>query len=93
MLMNSIMSAGVKLAGALDGEDWPPSLDFCAGIIVRLKKAAGYLEDAKLAAESCREESLVDRAWLSEVAGEVEALVVGTAAIIAELRGRLENGA
>lgn len=92
MLMNSIMSAGAKLAGALDGEDWPPSLDFCAGIIVRLKKAAGYLEDAILAAESCREEALVDRAWLSEVAGEMGVLVAGVDEIIAELRGRLENG-
>lgn len=92
MLMNGIMSAGAKMAGALDGEDWPPSVDFCAGIIVRLKKAASYLEDAQLAAESCREEALVDRAWLIEVVGEVEALVAGVEVILAELRGRLENG-
>ena len=80
------------MAGALNGEDWPPPLDFCAGIIVRLKKAARYLEDAKLAAESCCEESLVDRNWLRDVSGEIEVLVAGSDAIVAELRGRLENG-
>ncbi|HTO05355.1 MAG TPA: hypothetical protein VL069_16725 [Opitutus sp.] len=92
VLMDGITSAGAKLAGALDGDNWPPSVNFCAGVIVRLKKAAGYLEDAKLAAESCRDEALVDATWLAEVARELEAIAAETDALITELRARLENG-
>jgi hypothetical protein len=91
VLMDGITAAGGKLAGALNGEDWPPSLDFCAGVIVRLKKAASYLEDARLAADSCREESLVDATWLAEVSSEIDAMATETEALIAELRTLLEN--
>jgi hypothetical protein len=91
VLITGITTAGAKLAGALGSESWPPALDFCAGVIVRLKKAAGYLEDAKLAADSCREENLVDAAWLVEIERELAALTVGTQALIADLRARLEN--
>jgi len=89
----SIAKAAAKLAGALDGDDdWPPPLMFCAGTIVRLKRAAGYLEDAKLAAESCREESLVDPEWLAGVLRETEAIAEETNTLIAELRARLKEG-
>jgi hypothetical protein len=89
----SIAKAAAKLAGALDGgDDWPPPLMFCAGTIVRLKRAAGFLEDAKLAAESCREELLVDPDWLAGVLRETDAIAADTAALIAELRARLKNG-
>jgi hypothetical protein len=92
-LMTGISKAGAKLAGALDGrDDWPPPLEFCAGVMVRLKKAAGYLEDAKLAAESCREESLVEPAWLAEVTREAAAIAAETDALITGLRARLERG-
>jgi hypothetical protein len=91
VLIAGITSAGAKLAGALNGEEWPPALDFCAGVIARLKKAASYLEDAKLAADSCREERLVDAGWLTEVTGETAALAAGTDLLIAELRARLAN--
>jgi len=89
----SIAKAAAKLAGALDGDDdWPPPLMFCAGTIVRLKRAAGYLEDAKLAAESCREESLVDPEWLAGVLRETEEIAEETNTLIAELRARLKKG-
>ena len=89
----SIAKAGAKLAGALDGDDdWPPPLMFCAGTIVRRKRAAGYLEDAKLAAESCREESLVDPEWLAGVLRETEEIAEETNTLIAELRARLKKG-
>jgi hypothetical protein len=93
VLIAGVTSAGAKLAGALDGDDWPPELDFCAGVIVRLKKAAGYLEDAKLAVDSCREEKLVDPVWLEEIATEIAVLAAETDALIAELRARLKDGA
>ncbi len=93
VLIASVTSAGAKLAGALDGrEDWPPPVDFCAGTIVRLKKAANYWEDARLAVESCREEGLVEFGWLAEVEVEIAALASATDRLIAELRARLEDG-
>ncbi len=93
VLIASVTSAGAKLAGALNGrEDWPPPVDFCAGTIVRLKKAANYWDDARLAVESCREGALVDVAWLAEVVVEIAALASATDGLIAELRSRLEDG-
>ena len=92
VLTDGLTSAAAKLAGALNGNDWPLDLNYCANAIVRLKKAASYLEDAKLAAESCRDEALVDATWLAEVARELEAIAAETDALITELRARLENG-
>lgn len=89
VLVAGITGAGAKLAGSLDGGDWPPALDFCASTIVRLKKAASYLEDAKFAAESCRDDGLTAAAWLAEVTREIEDITAGTDALIAELRARL----
>lgn len=93
VLIASVSSAGAKMAGALDGgEDWPPPVDFCAGTIVRLKKAANYWDDARLAAESCRDEGLVESGWLAEISNEITALASATDGLIAELRARLEDG-
>jgi hypothetical protein len=91
-LVGGVMKAGAKLAGALDGENWPPDVDSCAGIIVRLKRARGYLDDALRAAESCREQKLTETAWLAEVRHEAVDLARETDAIITELRARLERG-
>ncbi|MBI2813818.1 MAG: hypothetical protein HYX71_06005 [Opitutae bacterium] len=38
-LEGAVMGAGAKLAGALNGCEWPPLLDASAGVIVRLKRA------------------------------------------------------
>jgi len=91
-LVASTMAAGAKFAGALNGETWPPPVDDCAHKIVRLKRARGHLDDALLAAESCREQRLVDAAWLGEVEGELHGLSQACDELIAELRGRLERG-
>ncbi|MBI5382796.1 MAG: hypothetical protein HZA31_12930 [Opitutae bacterium] len=89
----SLAKAGAKLAGALgDADDWPPPLEQCASTIVRLKRAAGYFEDATLAAESCQEEALVDPEWLTEVRRETETLAAETETLIAELRALLQLG-
>ncbi len=58
-LVESVAKAGVKLAGALDAQDWPPELDQCAMIIARLKRARVYLDDAITALESCQEQNLL----------------------------------
>jgi hypothetical protein len=90
-LAASVAKAGAKLAGALDGDDWPPPLEFCALVLVRLKRAAGYLEDALLAAQSCREESLTEPAWLAEVTREAAAIGAETNTLIEKLRTRLKD--
>ncbi len=89
-LVAGISKAGAKLAGALDSRDWPPPLEFTGHVIVSLKQAVGYLEDMKLAAESCRAEELVEPDWLDRVIGESERLMAEAAMLIGELRGRRE---
>jgi hypothetical protein len=88
----SLMIAGVKLAGALNGRHWPPGVEFCASTIVRLKRARGYFEDAELAIESCREMAGSRRLGLDEVAADVAAMKQETGALIEELRERLKRG-
>ena len=86
------MCAGAKLAGALDGDVWPPDLDDCAGKLVRLKRARAYLADALLAAESCAEQKLTDAAWLAATVRELNALALRCDELVAELRARLKRG-
>jgi hypothetical protein len=91
-IVSCTMSAGAKLAGALNGESWPPSVGSCAGKIVRLKRARGYLDDALLAAEACVEQKLTDDAWLAGVQRELNALGHECDLLIDELRARLARG-
>lgn len=91
-LVAGVMKAGAKMAGALNGEDYPPPVDFCAQSITRLKRAARYLDDARLAAEACAEEKLTAADWLTAVRREITALAGETDAVIAELRERLKRG-
>jgi len=91
-LEGAVMCAGAKLAGALNGCEWPPLLDASAGVIVRLKRARGYLDDALRAAEACREDKLIAPARLNAVVAEVAGLAKETDELIAELRAKLERG-
>ncbi|MBI5771824.1 MAG: hypothetical protein HZA93_28895 [Verrucomicrobia bacterium] len=91
-LVGAAMSAGAKFAGALGGEEWPPPVDFCAGKIVRLKRAREYLDDALRAAGACAEEKLTDPAWLAAARGELESLARECDALIEDLRARLKRG-
>jgi hypothetical protein len=91
-LVAGVMKAGAKMAGALDGEDYPPPVEICGQSIARLKRAARYLADAQLAAETCAEQRLVDAAWLDGVAREIAALADENDTIINELRDRLKRG-
>lgn len=91
-LIGASMKAGVKLAGALDGEDWPPDINFAASIVVRLKRARGYLDDALRAAADCREQKLTDLAWLAAVERELTEIAEAADALIAELRALLDRG-
>lgn len=84
--------ASVKLAGALNGEDWPPPVEFCATHLVRLKTARGYLDDALRAAEACLQQNLGERRWIEEAQRELTALAHDCDSLIGELRAQLERG-
>ncbi len=85
----SAAKAGAKFAGALDGVSWPPDLDLCAGVLVRLKRARGYLDDALMAAEVCTQQKLGEPAWLHDVQRELNALGHACDLLGGELRARL----
>ncbi|MSU48915.1 MAG: hypothetical protein EXS37_07485 [Opitutus sp.] len=89
---NSVMSASAKFAGALNGNFWPPDVNFCAHTVVRLKRARDYLEDALRAADACAEQNLVDAVWLATVRAEIEDFASECDALIAELRAKLDRG-
>ena len=65
---------------------------FCGQVIARLKRAAGYLNDARLAVEVCEEQKLTETGWLAEVRREIAAVAAETDRIIGELRVRLARG-
>jgi hypothetical protein len=91
-LVGSVSCASAKMAGALNGRAWPPSVSTCANEIVRLKRARGYLDDALLALGSCKEEKLIDSTWLAGVEREVGVLARECDALLAELRENLARG-
>ncbi len=91
-LVESVVKAGVKIAGALDFQDWPPEIENCAMIVARLKRARVYLDDAISALESCREQKLIDTSTIGVVLVEVIDIAKEADDIILELRDRLEEG-
>ncbi len=90
-MITSTMCVGPKLAGALNGDSWPPELEFCASAIVRLKRARGYLDDALLAAESCQEDDLIPLIHLGPLTVDLVDLAHEIDLLIAELRRRLDE--
>jgi len=91
-LLESVTKAGAKLAGALNGQVWPPRIENCGMIIARLKRARVYLDDAITALESCQEQKLIDFAAMGVILVEVIDIAKEADAIIAELRARLKDG-
>ncbi|MEO5713406.1 MAG: hypothetical protein ABIT37_07945 [Luteolibacter sp.] len=69
-IVNSVTSAAAKLAGALGMADrldeWPPDRLIAGNVIVRLKKARGYLRDALRGLDSAEEEALATPKWRQE---------------------------
>ncbi|MBK8477374.1 MAG: hypothetical protein IPL39_14065 [Opitutaceae bacterium] len=92
-LETSVMKAATKISGVLNSETWPPPLDSCASIIVRLKRARVYLDDALRAMESCQEEKLIPLQRLGVYLVEIIDLAHDADEIIEELRERLEPDA
>ncbi|MCF3651510.1 hypothetical protein [Synoicihabitans lomoniglobus] len=91
-LIIAAMSIGPKLAGALNGEAWPPALDRCGLKIVRLKRARGYVDDALGATECCQQDNLIPPEHLGPVVVELIDLAHEIDRYIGELRERLGGG-
>jgi len=91
-LLESVTKAGAKLAGALNGQDWPPAIDHCGMTIARLKRARVYLDDAITALESCQEQKLIEFAAMGVILVEVIDIAKEADEIIIELRARLKDG-
>lgn len=89
---NSVINAATKLVIALKGCSWPPELHSCAYVVVRVKRARGYLDHAIVAAEFCAQHRLVDLTWLAEVQREITAVGRECDLVIDELRAKLERG-
>jgi hypothetical protein len=88
----STLKASAKFAGALNGREWPPSVDECGGIIVRLKRARGYIDDALLAREVCQEQGLGEAQWRADAGQQLNALGRECDLLLADLRARLARG-
>lgn len=92
-LMHGIWSAGAKLAGALNGEldDWPPDPLFAGDVLVRLKKARGYLVDAQGGLDAAEAEKLCVASWFPPLRQELQAIQKEVQAHIAEVRDVLRD--
>jgi len=82
----------VAKLGMLAYVTWPPPVDWCACIIVRLKRARVYLDDALRATESCQERKLISPQHLGPIVVDLIDLAHDADEIITELRARLERG-
>jgi len=93
-IVNSVSSASAKLAGALGmasrHDEWPPERSIAGNVIVRLKKARGYLRDALIALDSAEEESLATPKWRYETRSNIIDVLAQTEDRLREARKVLE---
>ncbi len=90
-LLETLSKAGAKMAGALNGQDWPPGIELCGMMIARLKRARVCMDDAITALESCQEQKLIEFQAMGVVLVEVIDIAKEADEIIAELRARLKD--
>jgi hypothetical protein len=84
-IVNSVSSASAKLAGALV-EEWPPDRLIAGNVIVRLKKARGYLRDTLGALDSAEEEALATPKWRHQTRFKVIDILEQTETFLREAR-------
>ena len=92
-IMRGIWSGAAKLAGALNGEpgDWPPDPLFAGDVLVRLKKARGYLADALAALDAAESEKLCEAGWFAPLRQELQAIQKEAQGYINEVREVLRD--
>jgi hypothetical protein len=90
-IQNGVTSASAKLAGALGMssrlDEWPPDRMIAGNIIVRLKKARGYLRDALSGLDSADEEALATPQWRQHTRSKVSDVLARTEELLREARG------
>ena len=94
-LVNGVMIANGKLAGALgsvDEDEWPPEKLFAGSVLVRLKKARGHLRDALAGLDAADEQGLAEAAWRAQARTEISGVLEEVERLIAEVRAVLEGG-
>ncbi len=96
-IVDGVMIAGSKLAGALGTrsypEDWPPPALFAGDALVRLKKARGLLCDALRGLDSADAENLMTPEWRAGMRGEIDQILESVLALIREVRQVLADDA
>ena len=93
-IVDALMCAGAKLAGALcmtDPDEWPPDPLIAGNVLVRLKKARGYLRDAMRALDSAEEESLATPKWRHHTRMSIIVVLAETQDLIREAREVLDE--
>lgn len=92
-ISDGVMIASAKLGGALGmaDEEWPPDSLIAGNVIVRLKKARGYLKDAIRGLDAAEEESLATPQWRHETRIKVIDVLAQTETLLREARGVYES--
>jgi hypothetical protein len=90
-----VSSASAKLAGALGMaeryDEWPPERSIAGNIIVRLKKARGYLDDALRGLDSAEEEALATPKWRQQTRFKIIGILAQTQDFLREAREVLDE--
>jgi hypothetical protein len=93
-IMDGVSIASAKLAGALGMssrmDEWPPDELIAGNVIVRLKKARGYLRDALRGLDSAEEEALATPQWRQQTRLKVIDVLAQTEILLREARGVFE---
>jgi hypothetical protein len=84
--------AAAKLAGALGhfeygDREWPPDEWVAGDVLVRLKKARGFLRDAIAGLDAAEEQRLAPQEWISGIRPHVEHILSEVLRLIEEARG------
>lgn len=93
-IAHGLMFAGAKLAGAFgmgSDEEWPPDPLFAGDVLVRLKKARGWLGDALGGLDAADQEELATGEWRANTRQEVTEILEEIHRYIAEVRAVLED--
>lgn len=89
-IQSGVSCASAKLAGALGMssryDEWPPDRMIAGNVIVRLKKARGYLRDALRGLDSAEEEALATPQWRHQTRLKVIDVLAQTDDLLREVR-------
>jgi hypothetical protein len=72
-------------------DEWPPDRSIAGNIIVRLKKARGYLDDALRGLDSAEEEALATPKWRQQTRFKIIGILAQTQDFLREAREVLDE--